>query len=248
MAVLCGTHHSAQRYAHLDQSVQVGVSWIHDFDMSEASDESPVIEYVAPTPAVTFDEPALTIEHLAPASAVTFTAPSSVIEYVASTPAVIYDGPAPMTEHVAPAPMNEYLAPASAVTDTVPTPAIEYVAPAPDVADATPAPVTEYVTHASAVTYATPAPVIKCATFSPVIEYATSASEPQIVKTHPFVNDTVPQLVEIGEVVSERVQQWTAEHSEGVPLIAEGSVEIEMPVPRRDLRERESDTSLSRTH
>ena len=54
MAVLCATHYSAHRCAHVDPGVQVGVLWIHDFEMSEASDESPVIEYVAPALAVLF--------------------------------------------------------------------------------------------------------------------------------------------------------------------------------------------------
>ena len=55
MAVLCAAHHSAQRCAHVDQGVQVGVPWIHDFGMSEASDESPVIEYAAPAPVVSHE-------------------------------------------------------------------------------------------------------------------------------------------------------------------------------------------------
>ena len=38
MVVLCAAHHSAQRCAHVDQGVQVGVPWIRDFGMSEASD------------------------------------------------------------------------------------------------------------------------------------------------------------------------------------------------------------------
>ena len=50
------------------------------------------------------------------------------------------------------------------------------------------------------------------------------------METPPFVNDTVPHIVESGD--SERVQQRTAEYSEGVPQIAEESVEIEMPVPQ----------------
>ena len=76
MAVLCATHHSAQRCAHVDQGVQVGVPWTHDFEMSETSDESPVAEYVAPAPAVVCDGPA------------------PVIEYMSSTPVIEYVAPA----------------------------------------------------------------------------------------------------------------------------------------------------------
>ena len=84
MAVLCATHHSAQRCAHVDQGVQVGVPWTNDFEMSETSDESPVApplltEYVAPAPAVACDEPAKVNEYMSCAP---------VIEYVAPAPAV----------------------------------------------------------------------------------------------------------------------------------------------------------------
>ena len=65
MAVLCATHYSAHRCAHVDPGVQVRVLWIHDFEMSEASDESPVIEYLAPARAATFAAPAPVIEHVA---------------------------------------------------------------------------------------------------------------------------------------------------------------------------------------
>ena len=56
MAVLSGTYHSAQRCAHVDRGVQVGVPWIHDFEMSDVSDESTATppsatEYVAPATA-----------------------------------------------------------------------------------------------------------------------------------------------------------------------------------------------------
>ena len=84
MAVQCATHHSAQRCAHVDQGVQVGVLWTHDFGMSETSDESPVAEYVAPAPAVACDEPAPVIEYMSSAA---------VIEYFAPAPAVTLSVP-----------------------------------------------------------------------------------------------------------------------------------------------------------
>ena len=71
MTVLCATYHFAQQYAHVGQGVQVGVPWILDFELSEASDESPVIEYVAPTLAVTPDESTPVTEYVASAPAVT---------------------------------------------------------------------------------------------------------------------------------------------------------------------------------
>ena len=89
MAVLCATYHSAQRCAHVDQGVQVGVPWTDDFEMSETSDEFPVVpplltEYVAPALAVACDEPAPVIEYMSSAP---------VIEYVAPAPAVTLSVP-----------------------------------------------------------------------------------------------------------------------------------------------------------
>ena len=47
-------HHSWQRAHRVDQGVQVGAPWVHDFEMSEPSDDSAVIEYEAPEPAVSY--------------------------------------------------------------------------------------------------------------------------------------------------------------------------------------------------
>ena len=122
---------------------------------------------------------------------------------------------------------------------------IEYVAPALAVTQATPAPVIEYVAHTPAVTYATPAPLMECVTPSPMIEYATPASEPQIEETPPFVNVTVPQIVEeTGDVISERVQQRPAEHTEGVPQMAVETVEIEAPFPSRSFVPEDVDAEI----
>ena len=133
MAVLCAAHHSAQRCAHVDQGVQVGVPWIHEFGMSEASGESPVIEYVALAPVVSHEEPA------------------SVIEYVAPAPDVTCAAPAPVIEHVAPAPV---------VADTASALVIQCGAPVPADTCAAPAPVIEYVTLALVIEYIAPPPAV----------------------------------------------------------------------------------------
>merc|ERR1712136_608771 len=96
-----------------DPGVQVRVLWIHDLEMSEASDESLVIEYMAPARAATFAAPSPVIEHVALLSCHhLYSAFSSdrmrdtcandfcavrarVIEYVAPTPVI---------EHIAPPP------------------------------------------------------------------------------------------------------------------------------------------------
>ena len=59
-------HHSFQCARRVDQGVQVGARWVHDFEISEPSDDSAVIEYVALEPAVTHTEPAPVIEHVPP--------------------------------------------------------------------------------------------------------------------------------------------------------------------------------------
>ena len=81
-----------ERCAHVDQSVQVGVLWTHDFEISGTSDESPVVpplltEYVAPALAVACDEPAPVMEYMSSAL---------VIEYVASARAVTLSVPSPL--------------------------------------------------------------------------------------------------------------------------------------------------------
>merc|ERR1712107_467740 len=53
----------------------------------------PVVEYVAPAPAVTYAQPAPVLEYVAPAPAVTYAQPAPVVEYVAPAPAVAYAAP-----------------------------------------------------------------------------------------------------------------------------------------------------------
>ena len=104
---------------------------------------APVVEYIAPAPAVPF------MEYIAPAPGVPvgeYIAPApgvSVGEYIAPAPGVPvgeYIAPAPgvlVGEHTAPVPavpVVEYIAPAPAVF-AVPAPVVENIAPAPGVAN-----------------------------------------------------------------------------------------------------------------
>ena len=76
-------HHSFQRAPLVDQGVQVSVPWIHDFGLSEASDEA-YVPSVPATPATVFEYVSsgpVTEEVLAPVSA-------PVAEYFAPAPAV----------------------------------------------------------------------------------------------------------------------------------------------------------------
>ena len=100
------THHSAQRCAHVDQGVQAGARWVHNFEASEAPDDSPMIESVTPTPAVTYATPVPVIEHVTPAPGVTYTAPAPVIGYATPAPYVTCTTPAPVTDYVTPSPCD----------------------------------------------------------------------------------------------------------------------------------------------
>merc|ERR1712107_273654 len=71
---------------------------------------APVVEYIAPAPAV-YAAPAPVVEYVAPAPAVV-AAPAPVVEYIAPAPAV----------NAAPAPIVEYVAPAPAVTTLISSP------------------------------------------------------------------------------------------------------------------------------
>ena len=59
---------------------------------------SPVIEYVAPAPAVTYTELSPVTEFVAPAPVVTYTELSPVTEFVAPAPVVFYAAPATAIE------------------------------------------------------------------------------------------------------------------------------------------------------
>ena len=143
-----------------------------------------------------------------------------------------------MAESVAPAPMAEHAvhaAPAApAPAPVVPDPAVHVpLLAATHAATATPAPVNEHVASElviidleSLLELLVPVvQVVQAPQVQAIENVVTPAAEPQIVEAPSFVNDTVPQIVETGEVISERVQQRTVEHSEGVPQIAEESVE-----------------------
>ena len=77
MALTSASHHSFQRAHRVDQGVQVGVPWFHDFETSEQSDDSAVIENVVPGPGVTYTAPAPVIEYVPDD---TYAAPPPVIE------------------------------------------------------------------------------------------------------------------------------------------------------------------------
>ena len=82
---------------------------------------APVVEYVAPTPAVTYAAPAPVVGYVAPAHSVTYAVPAPVIDYVAPAPSVTFSAPAPVFEYVTPAPVSEYIAPAPAVSFVAPS-------------------------------------------------------------------------------------------------------------------------------
>ena len=122
----------------------------------------PVVEYIAPPPAVSYADPAPGVEFIPPV--VSYVTPVPVIEYSAPVsavddtpalslskyilPAAVGDPtPAPVVECIAsmpavyavPAPVDEYIAPMT-TTCAAPTTAIEYNAPAPAGSYVAPAP------------------------------------------------------------------------------------------------------------
>ena len=74
MAMISASHHSYQRAHRVDQGVRVGVPWVHDFEMSDPSDDCAVIENVVPGLDVTCTAPELVIEYVPDD---TFAAPAS---------------------------------------------------------------------------------------------------------------------------------------------------------------------------
>ena len=102
MAVVSAQHHSAQRCRSIATQTEDSLAATYAATAGGTA-PAPVIEYVAPAPAVTFAAPAPVIEIVAPAPAVTYTASVLLFEYVA------------------PAPVIEYIAPAPAVTSDIPT-------------------------------------------------------------------------------------------------------------------------------
>ena len=83
MASVSASHHSFQRAHRVDQGVQIGVPWVHDFVMSEPSDDSAAIENVIPGPDVTKTAPALVIEYVLDD---TFAARAPVIKHLTFAP------------------------------------------------------------------------------------------------------------------------------------------------------------------
>ena len=93
---------------------------------------SPAVKYFAPPPVVQASSPV--VEYVAPAPAVVHS-PTPVVEYIVSAPAVI-PSPAPVVESIAPALVVQAPAP---VVESV-APALVVQAPAPVVKDVAPAP------------------------------------------------------------------------------------------------------------
>ena len=139
LAVVSAQHHSAQRCCSVDMQT--------DDEVLASTAASPMVGYAVPAPV----PPAPVVEYVAPTPAVTYAAPAPVVGYVAPAPAVTYAAPAPVMDYVAPAPSVTYAAPA---------PVIDYVAPAPSVTFAAPAPVFEYVEPAPVSEYIVPAPAV----------------------------------------------------------------------------------------
>ena len=177
-------HHSFQRAPLVDQSVQVGVPWIHDFGLSEASDEA----YVPSVP----------------------TAPTPVFEYVASGPVTEFMAPvpAPVFEHAAPGLVTEVLAPVPAPVAEYfsPAPAVHATHALVDDFSTSPA-----VLSASALVneYETSAPVIESAASAPV-EHETSAMHATVVQflQVPHMQDPQLQIIEKSvEFLANRLDQ-----------------------------------------
>ena len=221
MTLITACHHSFQRAHRVDQGAQVGAPWVHDFEMSEPSDDStvieyctapaPVIEHVSSTPAVPvigYVTPETvemvrfashgqmqqqTVEHLPQ----NFTE-TVAIEHVSFTSDDTYAAPVPETEHVAPTSAVTFATLAPVIKDVVRAPAvafhpvIEYVAPTPDVFHAAPASEIEHVALTPAVTYTGPAPVIEDAAPASAVICSTPAPETDSVTHSPVMEYIAP--------------------------------------------------------
>ena len=138
-------------------------------------DESAVIKYLAPIPAVTpYAAPETAIQHVVPASAVTYTSLAPVTEYVAPTTDATIDETD--DTFAAPAPVVQYVALAPADTDTTKESMTVYVAPAPAVYHATPAPRIEFASPV--IEYSPLTPSVTCFTPSPQLLLAYTMGAP----------------------------------------------------------------------
>ena len=87
---------------------------------------APVVEYISPTPAGSYAEPAPVVEYISTVPAV-YAAPGPLVEYVSPPPAVSIAEPAP-TVYAAHDTVVEYISPATAISIAAPTP-VQYAAP-----------------------------------------------------------------------------------------------------------------------
>ena len=114
MHVAAALHHSARRGARVDAATQ-SMNSTDAAICAAIATLAPVIEYVAPVPAVHATSETL-IESVALAPAVANATPAPVTEYVTPTPTDFVAAPARVVEHVAPASVTEYIAPPSEET------------------------------------------------------------------------------------------------------------------------------------
>ena len=96
----------------------VHTAQFHQVQVVQKTIETPaLVKYVAPTPAVTFNEPVPVIEHAMPAPVFIYKAPSPTTP----APTDIYAARAPVIEHVGPALVTGYIAPVPPVTISTPS-------------------------------------------------------------------------------------------------------------------------------
>ena len=143
MVVAAMCHHSWDKSGGSAPGVTYTDACMQTVSVSAAP--APVVEYVAPAPAVSCAAPASVDEYLAPAPAVTYAAPAPADEFFAPSPAVSCAMPAPVDEYFAPAPAETYAAPAPVDGCFAPAPAVSCAAPAPVVEFFAPAPVENFV-------------------------------------------------------------------------------------------------------
>ena len=170
------------------------------------TDTRPVLvsQHVTLAPAVTYGSRAPVIEPMAPVPAVTDTAPVPMSEHVTLAPAVTYGSRAPVIEPMAPVP---------AVTDTAPVPVSQHVTLAPAVTYGSRAPVIEPMAPVLAVTGTAPVPVSEHVTLAPAVTYGSRAPVIGLMAAVPAVTDTAPAPVN-GNVAASEMETASQEVSD----------------------------------
>ena len=88
---------------------------------------APVVEPVAPAPAVSYAAPAPVAEHVPPTPAVAHAAPAPEVQFVPPTPAVAHAAPAPVVQFVDPTPAAS-AAPGPLIEESAPAPCVSHAA------------------------------------------------------------------------------------------------------------------------